>query len=149
MENKEAILRYYLDNKIKSASEIDSDLKLSKGTTTLLISRNPDLFEQDHKELNKKFWRLSEKGKAIVGNLIKEEALKTYPNSTPEAPESQKTEELIDNMPEFSKQEEIDILEKELRELKKKERELSKLRKKEEKLSFFKRKEKIGEIEND
>lgn len=69
--NKEYIL-WFLYDKIKSGFEIDEELKLPKTTTNLIIDRNSECFEIDHKEGNKKFWKLSEKGKFFIENLIKE-----------------------------------------------------------------------------
>ena len=69
--NKEYIL-WFLYDKIESPLNIDKKLNLSERTTLTIISRNPSFFELDHKELNKKFWKLSVKGKTFIENEIKE-----------------------------------------------------------------------------
>jgi len=51
---KEQVLAY-LYNKVKSTAEIDAALNFILDTTRKVVQRNSELFELDHKELNKKF----------------------------------------------------------------------------------------------
>ena len=63
---------WYLYDKVASALDIESALNLSRNSAGKVISRNRSLFEIDHNDKKKRYWKLSEEGKRLVESIIRE-----------------------------------------------------------------------------